>query len=100
MADPQNDPILTRVTRYNFIRDSRMLYIDVHEALRGKLAAPYVAVPNLINIIARQEFQGTGTSEKEALDDCLEKIATVPFESIFPEQGRPSPRDPGPSVRS
>lgn len=94
MADPHNDPILTRVTRYNFIRDGRMLYIDVHEALRGKLAAPYVAVPNLINIIARQEFQGTGASEEDALNDCLEKIAAVPFESIFPEQGRPSSRGP------
>ncbi len=91
MTDPPNEPILTRVTRYNFIRDGRMLYIDVHEALRGRLAAPFVAVPNLINIIARQEFQGVGTSEKEALDDCLGKISTVPFESIFPE-GQTSPQ--------
>jgi hypothetical protein len=99
MTDSPDDPILTRVTRYNFIRDGRMLYIDVHEALRGKLAAPFVAVPNLINIIARPEFQGAGTSEEEALDDCLEKIAAIPFESIFPERGasprNPKPNDPG-----
>jgi hypothetical protein len=94
MVDPHTDPILTRVTRYNFIRDGRMLYIDLHEALRGKLAAPYVAVPNLINIIARQEFQGTGASEEDALNDCLEKIANVPFENIFPELGRPSSSAP------
>jgi len=86
MTDSPDDPILTRVIRYNFIRDGRMLYIDVHEALRGKLASPFVAVPNLINIIARQEFQGTGTSEEEALNDCLEKIAAVAFETIFPER--------------
>lgn len=98
MADATIDPILTRVTRYNFIRDGRMLYIDVHEALRGKLAAPFVAVPNLINIIARQEFQGSGASEAEALDDCLEKIAGVPFESLFPERP-PSAPSPGAADR-
>ena len=90
MTDSPDEPILTRVTRYNFIRDGRMLYIDVHEALRGKLAAPFVAVPNLINIVARQEFQGTDTSEDEALNDCLEKIAATAFETIFPERG-PTP---------
>lgn len=78
--------LLTRVSRYNLIRDRRMLYIDVHETLFGHLAAPFVAVPNLINIVARQEFQGTGTTEAEALERCLEKIADVPFEQIFPER--------------
>ena len=91
MTELKSDPILTRVTRYNFIRDGRMLYIDVHEALRGTLAAPFVAVPNLINIIARQEFQGSGASEAKALNDCLEKISTVPFESIFPEREPSAP---------
>ena len=99
MTELKNAPILTRVTRYNFIREGRLLYIDVHEALRGRLAAPYVAVPNLINIIARQEFQGAGKTEEEALDDCLEKISAVPFENIFPE-GTPSPRPSDPADRS
>ena len=45
--------ILTRVARYNLIRNQRLVYIDVHEALHGRLAGPYVAVPNLVNIIAR-----------------------------------------------
>jgi hypothetical protein len=99
MKDSQNEPLLTRVTRYNFIRDGRMLYIDVHEALRGRLAAPFVAVPNLINIIARQEFQGAGSSEEDALNDCLEKISAVPFETIFPQRP-PSPQSPEPDHRS
>ena len=86
MANLHDGDILTRVTRYNLIRDGRMLYIDVHETLHGKLAAPFVAVPNLINIIARQEYQGTGQSEAEALDDCLTRIESIPFESIFPAQ--------------
>ncbi len=52
MPPKQIDDLLTKVTRYNLIRDGRMLYIDIHEAIRGSLAAPFVAVPNLINIIA------------------------------------------------
>ena len=95
MTEPKEAFLLTRVTRYNFIRDGRILYIDVHEALRGKLAAPFVAVPNLINIIARQEFQGLGASEKDALDDCLEKIALVSFEDIFPESSASPPSASG-----
>jgi hypothetical protein len=86
MTDLNDGDLLTRVNRYNLIRDGRMLYIDVHETLHGKLAAPFVAVPNLVNIIARPEYQGTGLSEAEALDDCLKKIASIPFESIFPAQ--------------
>ena len=91
MPNLKETDLLTRVARYNLIRDGRMLYIDVHETLHGKLAAPFVAVPNLINIIARQEYQGAGTSEKEALEDCLEKIAAVPFEHLFPEHQTPPP---------
>ena len=86
--------LLTRVTRYNLIRDGRMLYIDVHETLHGRLAGPFVAVPNLINIIARPEFQGTGATEAEALDDCLEKMGTVPFEGLFPEKPAASEEPP------
>jgi hypothetical protein len=88
MAHLNEGDLLTRVARYNLIRDGRMLYIDVHESLHGHLAAPFVAVPNLINIVARSEFQGTGATEAEALDRCLEKIRAVPFEDLFPE--RPS----------
>lgn len=86
--------LLTRVSRYNLIRDGRMLYIDVHETLSGQLAAPFVAVPNLINIVARQEFQGTGTTEAEALESCLAKIAAVPFEQLFPERPAASSQSP------
>ena len=81
--------ILTRVTKYNLIRSERMLYIDVHEAVAGTLAGQFVAVPNLINIVAKQAFQGVGETEKAALKDCLEKIQDVPFEAIFPQKKTP-----------
>jgi len=81
----END-ILTKVSRYNLIRNERMIYIDVHERLAGNLAGKFVAVPNLINIIARQEFQGVGETESEALEDCLSKIKNLNIEALFPQK--------------
>ena len=83
--------ILTKVSRYNLIRNRRMIYIDVHESLAGQLAGKFVAVPNLINIIARQEFQGVGESETEALDSCMLKIKDYNIEDIFPTSGSSTP---------
>jgi hypothetical protein len=82
----QPDDILTRITRYNLIRSQRLIYIDVHEALHGKLAGRFVAVPNLINIIARQEYQGVGETEAEALRNCLSKIENTAIEDLFPRK--------------
>ncbi len=90
MSHLHHDDLLTRVSRYNLIRDGRMLYIDVHQTLQGALAAPYVAVPNLINIIAQPHYQGTGQTENEALEDCLKKIKSIAFENIFPQKKAPA----------
>jgi len=89
----END-ILTKVTRYNLIRNQRMIYIDVHESLAGDLAGKFVAVPNLINIIARQEFQGVGTTESEALNNCLSKIKKYDVEDLFPTSSPTTPAEP------
>ena len=88
----END-ILTKVSRYNLIRNQRMIYIDVHESLAGRLAAKFVAVPNLINIIARQEFQGVGETEAEALDNCLQKIKEYNIEDLFPTTETTPPQE-------
>jgi hypothetical protein len=45
-----------------------------------------VAVPNLINIVAKQEFQGIGETESEALKDCLSKIKEFDVEKLFPQK--------------
>lgn len=86
MQHLQPDDILTKITRYNLIRSQRLVYIDVHEALNGKLAARFVAVPNLVNIVARQEFQGVGGTEAEALQNCLAKIENASIEDLFPRR--------------
>jgi hypothetical protein len=81
----QND-ILTKTTRYNLIRNERLIYIDVHETKAGNLAGKFVAVPNLVNIVARQEFQGTGETEEMALENCLQKIREFEIEDLFPRK--------------
>lgn len=89
MMQLRSNDILTKVYRYNLIRNQRMIYIDVHESLAGNLAGQFVAVPNLINIIARQEFQGVGETEAEALDNCLSKIKDHNIEDLFPSTTPP-----------
>ncbi len=86
MLDLHKDDIFTRVSRYNLIRNGRMLYIDVHQAIQGQLAAKFVAVPNIVNIIAKPELQGIGENEKDAIKDCLTKIKGQPIEKIFPQE--------------
>jgi hypothetical protein len=78
--------ILTRIARYNLIRNERLIYIDVHETMAGNLAGKFVAVPNLINIVAKQEFQGTGETETQALENCLQKIKEYEIEDLFPQK--------------
>ena len=89
MRELMEGDILTRVRRYNLIRDQRMIYIDVHETLAGTLAGKFVAVPNLINIVARQEYQGAGETGPAALEDCLKKIRNVGLTELFPEKKAP-----------
>ncbi len=81
----END-ILTKISRYNLIRNERLIYIDVHETKAGNLAGQFVAVPNLINIVARQEYQGTGETEAKALENCLQKIKDFEIEDLFPKK--------------
>jgi len=84
MLDLHENDIFTKVSRYNLIREGRMIYIDVHQAIHGHLAASHVAVPNLVNIVAKPEHQGIGKNEKEAVEDCLKKIAGMKIEDLFP----------------
>ena len=81
----END-ILTKISRYNLIRNQRLIYIDVHETKAGNLAGKFVAVPNLINIVAKQEYQGTGETEAQALENCLQKIKDFEIEDLFPKK--------------
>jgi len=93
MLDLNETDILTKVIKYNLISSGRMVHIDIHEAVFGKLAGKFVAVPNLINIIAKQKYQGAGDTEKEALQDCLKKIKDVALEDLFPKKVKDNKAD-------
>ncbi len=82
--DLHQKDILTKVTRYNLIRNGRMIYIDIHQKVQGHLAGNFIAVPNLVNIVATPEHQGAGDDEKSALADCLKKIKGLNVEDLFP----------------
>ncbi|MGD8991858.1 MAG: hypothetical protein PVI00_10440 [Desulfobacterales bacterium] len=86
MQSLKENDILTKTTRYNLIRNERLIYIDVHETKAGNLAGKFVAVPNLVNIVARQEFQGSGETEEIALENCLQKIREFEIEDLFPRK--------------
>lgn len=91
MQELMANDILTKVFRYNLIRNQRLIYIDVHQRLAGNLAEEFVAVPNLINIVARQEFQGIGKTETAALENCLFKIKNQDISQLFPTAGAQKP---------
>jgi hypothetical protein len=86
MLSLKKNDILTRIARYNLIRNERLIYIDVHETMAGNLAGKFVAVPNLINIVSKQEFQGSGETETQALENCLQKIKEYEIEDLFPKK--------------
>ncbi|MBU1194839.1 MAG: hypothetical protein KKE62_14485 [Proteobacteria bacterium] len=83
--DLHQKDILTKVTRYNLIRNGRMIYIDVHQKIQGTLAGDFIAVPNLVNIVAKPEHQGLGDNEQKALEDCLKKVKGLNLEDLFPQ---------------
>jgi len=85
--DLQQDDILTKISRYNLIRNGRMIYIDVHQKIQGNLADKFIAVPNLVNIVAKPEHQGAGENEQKALEECLRKIKGLNIENLFPVVG-------------
>jgi len=89
--DLHQDDILTKISRYNLIRNGRMIYIDVHQKIQGNLAGDFIAVPNLVNIVAKPEHQGAGVDEQTALADCLKKIKGLNLENLFPETRSPGP---------
>lgn len=91
--DLHKNDILTKVTRFNLIREGRMIYIDVHQKLQGHLAGDFIAVPNLVNIVAKPEHQGAGASEQAALEDCLKKIKGLSVEDLFPSISPPPSTD-------
>ncbi len=79
-----DEEIFARVHKYKIFRSEGNLFIDVYEAMLGKPAHKFMAVPNLLIQEAKKEYFGVGDSQKEALKDCLKKIKGVPIDTIVP----------------
>lgn len=74
--------ILARIHKFKMFRKEGNLFIDVYEALLGKPASKFIAVPNLIIQEADKKYFGFGDSKTDALKDCLKKIKDVPIHAI------------------
>ncbi len=66
--------------------DGELVSLSTAEVKDDILAGKFVAVPNLINIVAKQKFQGTGETEIQALEACLQKIENFKIEDLFPKK--------------
>lgn len=86
MFDLNPDDVLTRVTKFHYMGSGRSIHIDVHEAIEGKLADKFVAVPSMVLIIAKPEYQGAGKTCEEALKNCIHKIRHADINDIFPRK--------------
>ena len=78
-----NEEILARVQKFKLFRSEGNIYIDLYEALLGKPAHKFIAVPNLLIKESDKKYFGVGDSKKEALMDCLKKIKEVPLNEII-----------------
>ena len=91
MFNIDEDELLTRVHKYELSRSGERLRIDVHEVIAGKYDHNFIAIPNLLDREARkasEDLFGFGTSEGEALEDCLIKIKDLSIQVVIPYDRR------------
>jgi hypothetical protein len=77
-----DEEIFARVHKFKLFRKEGNIFIDLYEAMLGKPAHKYIAVPNLDLEEADKEYFGVGDSKSEALKDCLKKIKDVPISAV------------------
>jgi|SRR5205814_9859396 endogenous inhibitor of DNA gyrase (YacG/DUF329 family) len=74
---------LSHVKRYEVGRQEGRILIDLHEVLAGKSDARFIAMPFLTFVgRSKYEFYGHGSTEDEALRDCLSKIKNESYDDI------------------
>jgi len=104
MSIINTDEIFARIHKYKIFRSEGNLFIDVYEAILGKPANKFMAIPNLIFREAEKEFFGVGDSQKEALKDCLKKIKDVSINEIVPpetqDKASSNPKDSAQTISS
>lgn len=79
-----DEEIFARIHKFKLFRKEGNIFIDLYEAMLGKPAHKYIAVPNLKLQEADEKYFGVGDSRATALKDCLKKIKDVPIDAIVP----------------
>ena len=77
-----DEEIFARVHKFKLFRKEGNIFIDLYEAMLGRPAHKFIAVPNLDLQEAEKEYFGVGDSKSEALKDCLKKIKNIPISTI------------------
>jgi hypothetical protein len=83
MYEVENGSMLSKVTRYQYIWSGGGVYIDVLEVVSGDNAGKFVAEPSLLFGNPKPDFMGAGTTEREALQDFLNRIQGVHADDLY-----------------
>lgn len=83
MAVLNDGEIFAKVHKFKLFRKEGNLLIDVYEALIGKPAHKFIAVPNLVFEESDKKYFGFGDTKGDALKDCLTKIKDISIHDIF-----------------
>ena len=83
MAVLNDGEIFAKVHKFKLFRKEGNLLIDVYEALIGKPAHKFIAVPNMVFEESDKKYFGFGDTKGDALKDCLSKIKEISAASII-----------------
>jgi hypothetical protein len=83
MFEVENGSMLSKVTRYQYIWSGGGVYIDVLEVVSGDNIGKFVAEPSLLFGNPKPDFMGAGTTEREALQDCLNRIKGAVADDLY-----------------
>ncbi|MEW5733262.1 MAG: hypothetical protein AB1921_00310 [Thermodesulfobacteriota bacterium] len=83
--DIQPTDILAKVTRYELMRETDRVSIDLYEIIAGRADAGFVAIPSdATRAWGDQQFWGTGPTAEDALATCLTRIKGVSADVFLP----------------
>ena len=81
--------ILSEISsKYELDREGKRINIEIRKIIQGNYTRNYIAIPTILTNNSDIKYCGSGTLEVEALQDCLNKIKNIPFETIFPFPSR------------
>ncbi len=82
MFDINENEILAKVNSYVLQRSDILIHINVYEVIAGPTTKKFQAIPTGPNGDAPKENCGFGTTEIDALKDCLAHIKNVDSEML------------------